>query len=56
MRPSDDSTVPNEHDLQSQFNLCFDFLNERMGELVGFGPMLRSWGDRFNVLLMLKII
>lgn len=56
MRPSDDSTVSNEHELRSQFNSCFEFSNERMGEPVGFGAMLCSWSDRLNILLMLKVI
>ena len=56
MRLSDDSTVSNEHDLQSQFKSCFEPSNERRGEPVGFGPMLRSWSYRFNILLVLKIV
>ena len=35
---------------------CSDFTNERMGEPLGFGPMLRSWNCGLNVLLMPKNI
>ena len=56
IRSSNYKAIPNKHVLYSQFNSCSVFTNGRMGEPLGFGPMLRSWNGCLNVLLMLKFI
>ena len=53
---SNDNAVSDEHVLYSQLNQRSLFTHERMGESVGFGPVLRSRDDCLNVLLLFKII
>lgn len=56
VRLSDDEAIPYKHDLHSQFNSRSVFTDERLGEPLGFRPMLRSWNRCLNILLMFKII
>lgn len=54
--PSNDKTLSNKHDSPSQRDSCSIFTNERMGESLGFGPVLRSWNGCLNILLMLTVV
>ena len=56
MRFSNDKSFSNSRAFIHQLNPYCIFTNERMGKPVGFGPMLRVWDRRLNILLMLKAV
>lgn len=53
---SNDRAISHKCDVHGQFISRFVSTNERMGESLGFGPMLRSRNRCINVLLVFKSI